>query len=262
MIMNEIYVHGVYEELKELGGHEINLLARNERMVIIGDDELYSGVAYAVIFCHEESNRITGRFPIPLINKIQISSEFYKLDYGEGNGYKPKVTKEYYTELSTMPKILNRFIKIFSAQFQVFYKMLPNVIGSMNTMAATFEVERNCTFLDYRIVTSTETRALYTACILDLVGIGKRDYINAKRKIKEQREQRKQMMNKTESIESKVINDSQTVDTIAMRLTATEKEVLGEEFTGLLIQSAIDSFLDKKDFEGLKQFMNGEKEND
>ena len=257
-MMNEIYVHGVYEELKELGGHKINLLARNERMVIIGDNEIYSGVAYAVIFCHEESNRITGRFPIPLVNKIQISSEFYKLDYGEGGVYKPEVTKEYYTELSTMPKILNRFIKIFSGQFQVFYKMIPSVIKSMNTMAATFEVERNCTFLDYRIVTSTETRALYTACILDLVDIGKRDYINAKRKIKEQQEARK---NKTDRIESKVINDSQTIDTIAIRLTATEKEVLGEEFTGLLIQSAIDSFLDKKDFEGLKKFRNGEKEN-
>lgn len=258
MMMNEIYVHGVYEELKDLGDMNILLMARNERMVIIGADELYSGVAYGIIFCHEESNRITGRFSIPLINKIHISSEFYKLDYGEGNGYKPKVTKEYYTELSTMPKILNRFIKIFSAQFQVFYKMLPNVIESMNTMAATFEVERNCTFLDYRIVTSTETRALYTACILDLVGIGKRDYINAKRKIKEQREARK---NKADRIESKVIEGETPVNTF-MRLTPTEKEVLAEEFTSLLIQSAIDLFLDKKDFEGLKQFMNGENRNE
>lgn len=256
-MMNEIYVHGVYEELKELGDMNILLMPRNERMVIIGNDELYSGVSYGVIFCHEESNRITGRFSIPLINKIHISSEFYKLDYGEGNGYKPKVTKEYYMELSTMPKILNRFIKIFSAQFQVFYKMIPSVIKSMNTMAATFEVERNCTFLDYRIVTSTETRALYTACILDLVDIGKRDYINAKRKIKEQQEARK---NKTERIESKV-TETTPVNTF-MRLTPTEKEVLAEEFTDLLIQSAIDSFLDKKDFEGLKEFMNGENKND
>ena len=125
-------------------------------------------------------------------------------------------------------------------------------------MAATFEVERNCTFLDYRIVTNTETRGLYTACILDLVDIGKRDYINAKRKIKEQQEARK---NKTDRIESKVIEGETPVNTF-MRLTPTEKEVLAEEFTGLLIQSAIDSFLDKKDFEGLKQFMNGENKND
>ena len=47
-----------------------------------------------------------------------------------------------------------------------------------------------------------------------------------------------------------------------MRLTPTEKEMLAEEFTGLLIQSAIDSFLDKKDFEGLKEFMNGAIENE
>lgn len=257
-MMKEIHVHGVYEELKELGDHKINLSERNERMVIVGEDEIYSGVAYGVVFCHEESNRVTGRFPIPLVNKIQISSEFYKLDYGEGGVYKPEVTKEYYTELSTMPKVLNRFIKIFSAQFQVFYKMIPSVIKSMNTMAATFEIERNCTFLDYQIVTNTETRGLYTACILDLVDIGKRDYVNAKRKMKEQREARKS------NIERMVDNvaENSTPDNTFMRLTPTEKEVLAEEFTGLLIQSAIDSFLDKRDFEGLKQFMNGEKEND
>lgn len=261
MFSKEINVHGVYEELDVLGEIEINLNSQNERMFIVGDDELYRGESYAVILSHASGERVVGRYPFAITSSMHISSEFFRIKYSEGEGgfYKPNVRKEYYTELSEMPKMLNRFIKILVAQFSIFNRMLPSQINEMSTRQATFEIERNSELLEYRVVTNANTRGLYTACILDLVSINKRDAIKAKQEIKEQRRKLKEEIQQEKKRQSIVYenNNSEGDSAVIMQLTGEEMKQLGIEFSEFLHGLTIDRFLENRDYEGLKKYLEG-----
>ena len=68
MFENEIKVHAVYEELGGIGEFPLNTESYNERAIVIGDSEVYTGTAYLLIFSHHSTSRIVGK---PLINITQ-----------------------------------------------------------------------------------------------------------------------------------------------------------------------------------------------